>query len=301
MTRRQWLRMAAAQMASPVESILVHEHVLVDFAGADVAGPDRYDAEEVFRTALPKLREVRALGCVRLQECTPAFLGRAPALLRRLSEAAELDIWTNTGLYAAREHKHLPRYAFDEPAPRLARRWVNEAARGVEGVRPRFIKIGVNRHPLPEVDRKIVLAAAMTSSHTGLTIASHTGDGRAAGEQLEILASAGVAPGKFVWVHAQNEREKRYHEQIARAGGWVEFDGVGPKSAPWHRECVTHMAAQGLLGRVLISQDSGWYRVGEPGGGAYRGYTSLYTDFLPLLDPAWRQVLLWENPRAAFG
>jgi phosphotriesterase-related protein len=63
---------------------------------------------------------------------------------------------------------------------------------------------------------------------------------------------------------------------------------------------VKHLAGKGLLDRVLISQDSGWYRVGEPGGGRYNGYTFLYTEFLPRLDPAWRNRLLWDNPRAAF-
>ena len=46
------------------------------------------------------------------------------------------------------------------------------------------------------------------------------------------------------------------------------------------------MADAGLLARVLISQDAGWYRPGEPGGGSYRGYTLLFTDFLPRLREA---------------
>jgi phosphotriesterase-related protein len=61
------------------------------------------------------------------------------------------------------------------------------------------------------------------------------------------------------------------------------------------------MAARKLLGKVLISQDAGWYHVGEPGGGDYRGYTYIYTDFLPRLEPAWRRQLMVENPARAFG
>jgi phosphotriesterase-related protein len=88
---------------------------------------------------------------------------------------------------------------------------------------------------------------------------------------------------------------------MARAGAWVEFDGIGPKSADWHLECVRFMQSKGLLNRTLISQDSGWYRVGEPAGGEYRGYTYIYTDFLPRLDAGWITPLMWENPRRAFG
>jgi len=34
----------------------MHEHVMVDFTGADHIAPGRYDPEEVFRKALPHLR-----------------------------------------------------------------------------------------------------------------------------------------------------------------------------------------------------------------------------------------------------
>jgi len=281
--------------------VLVHEHVIVDFIGAGKITPGRYDPEEVFRIARPKLEEVRQFGCRRLLECTPNFLGRDTRLLARLAGATGLEIWTNTGLYGAANHKFVPAFARVEPAEQLARRWIAEARNGIDGVKPRFIKTGVNKGPLDELDRKLVRAAAMTSRETGLTIASHTGDGAAALEQLEIVAAEKVRPEKFVWVHAQSEKDHAIHASIARAGAWVEFDGIGPGTEAWHRHCVRFMAEQKLLGRTLISQDAGWYHVGEPGGGAYRGYTYIYTDFLPKLEPAWIRTLMVENPKRAFG
>ena len=204
---------------------------------------------------------------------TPAYMARRTiSLSRRLREANRPRSLRGAGLR------------------RRARPW-----------RPRFIKIGVNRGPLDEIDRKLVRAAAITSRETGLTIASHTGDGAAAVEQLEIVTAERVSPAKFVWVHAQNERDHDLHEKVARAGAWVEFDGIGPKTAAFHLECVRFLAAKGLLRRTLVSQDSGWYHVGEPGGGEFRGYTYLYSDFLPQLEAAQIPVLMWENPRAAFG
>jgi phosphotriesterase-related protein len=209
-----------------------------------------------------------------------------------------IEIWSNTGLYGAANHKFVPVFARNETAEQLAKRWISESR---EAWRPRFIKTGVNRGPLHEIDRKLARAAAITSRQTGLTIASHTGDGAAALEQLEIIMGEGVAPEKFVWVHAQNERDHGIHEKVARAGAWVEFDGIGPKTATLHLECVRFLAAKGLLKRTLISQDAGWYHVGEPGGGQFRGYTYLYTDFLPMLDTPQVPILMVDNPRAAFG
>src|SRR6476660_9836323 len=293
MLRRDFLWAAGgAALADKAASVLVHEHVLVDFVGADQIRPGRYDRDEVFRIARPKLDEVRRLACRRLIECTPNFLGRDPALLARLSDATGIEIWSNTVLYGAADHKFVPAFARSETAAQLASRWIAETR---EAWRPRFIKIGVNRGPLDEIDRKLVGAAAITSRETGLTIASHTGDGAAAVEQSEIVTAERVEPEKFVWVHAQNERDHGLHERVAWAGSWVEFDGIGPKTVEFHLECVRFLAAQGLLNRTLVSQDAGWYHVGEPGGGEFRGYTYLYTDFLPRLNPAEVATLMWEN------
>ena len=87
---------------------LMHEHVLVDFIGAAQVSPSRYDADAAFHAVLPHLQQVKRLGCSTLVECTPAYLGRDPRLLRRLSEASGLHILSNTGYYGAANDKHLP-------------------------------------------------------------------------------------------------------------------------------------------------------------------------------------------------
>src|SRR5688500_1922553 len=71
---------------------LVHEHVLVDFIGADRVRADRYRADDVFRVALPFLSEAKRLGLRTLVDCTPAYLGRDPVLLRRLAESTGVHI-----------------------------------------------------------------------------------------------------------------------------------------------------------------------------------------------------------------
>lgn len=305
MLRRDFIPLCAAGALAPKPipgSILVHEHVLVDFIGADLIAPGRYDIGEAFRAALPKLEELKPHGCVRLLECTPNFIGRDPRLLERLEKAAGIELWTNTGLYGAANHKYLPGFAKDETPRQLAARWIAEFKQGVDGRKPRFIKTGVNIAPLHPWDRKLVEAAAIASLETGLTIASHTsGGGPAAAAQIEILEKLKCPLSKFVWVHAQNEKDFAWHERLARAGVWVELDGINPKSAERHRNAVLNLHAKGLLRQTLISQDSGWYRVGEPGGGNYRGYTYIYTDFLPSLPAEIHKPLMVENPRRAFG
>ncbi len=302
MRRRDFL-FASASLLGPVQnSVLVHEHILVDFGGWRIATPARYDRDEVFRTARPKLEELRPFGCRRLQECTPNYLGRDPVLLRRLQDATGIELWTNTGIYGAANRIGVPDYARTETAEQLARRWTAEGKQGIGGEKPRFIKTAVNGYPLDGLDRKLVEAAAITSRETGLVICSHTnGAGQAAVAQLEILERMKVPASRFVWVHAQNEKNHSFHEQVAKAGAWVEFDGINAKSAAWHLECVRFMQQRGLLDRTLISQDSGWYHAGEPGGGQFNGFTFIYTDFLPQLTSQATDALLVRNPVACFG
>jgi phosphotriesterase-related protein len=286
----------------------MHEHVLVDFVGAPQVSPSRYDADEAFRVVLPHLRQARTLGCETLVECTPAYLGRDPRLLRRLSDASGVRILTNTGYYGAAQDKHLPQHAFDETAEQLAARWTAEWERGIDGtgIRPAFMKIGVDGAPLSEVDAKLVRAAAITHRATGLPIASHTTTGSAAVETLDLLEAAGVPLSSFIWVHAHAERDERFHVRAAGRGAWVEFDGLSETSAARHLELLQRMKLEGRLAHVLLSHDAGWYRVGEPGGGKFRPYDTLFTTFLPALKSAGfseaevRQVLV-ENPARALA
>src|SRR5688572_25346205 len=67
--------------AADLGTTLVHEHVLVDFVGADKVARERYDADEAFRAALPHLQALKERGARTLVECTPAWLGRDPRLL----------------------------------------------------------------------------------------------------------------------------------------------------------------------------------------------------------------------------
>ena len=294
--------------AAALGTTLVHEHVLVDFGGAEVASRSRYDAEEAFRVALPQLQELRSRGCRTFFECTPAYLGRDPLLLRRLSEASGLQIVTNTGYYGAARDIAIPKHAYAETPKQLAARWTAEFERGIEdsGIRPGFVKLGVDAGPLSPIDRKLVEAGALTHLATGLTLAIHTGDGRAALEIMGVLAGLGIAPEAYVWVHAQNEKDPATRAWAAMQGAWVELDGVSQSSLATHVLAVLDLHRRDLLGRVLVSQDAGWYHVGEPGGGRYRPHVFLFDSFVPALRAAGLgdaeiRTLLVENPAEAFA
>jgi len=293
---------------SELNITLMHEHVLVDFIGADQVRKERYIPEEVFKAVLPHLKRIRELGCRTLVECTPAYLGRDPLLLKKLSEASMVHLVTNTGYYGAANYKYLPAHAHSESAEQLARRWITEFEEGIEGsgIKPGLIKIGVNNGPLSDIDRKLARAAAKAHRATGLTIASHTGNGAAALEQISILKEEGVQASAFIWVHAQNEPAHELQVKAVEQGAWLEFEGFGAASLEKQAQKLKTLIDLGHISRILISLDAGWYRVGEPGGGQLRSYAYFFTNLLPALRKTGVteeqiQRLIRKNPREALN
>src|SRR5688572_28561082 len=55
---------------------LIHEHILVDFIGADKISSNRWEHSRVISKVLPYLTEIKTRGIKTLVECTPAYIGR---------------------------------------------------------------------------------------------------------------------------------------------------------------------------------------------------------------------------------
>lgn len=283
---------------------LAHEHILVDFIGADKQAKERYDPNEVFTVMLPYLKEIRRLGVTGFVECTPNYMARDPEVLARLSEAADIHTLTNTGLY---KEPYLPKYAFTSSADQLADQWTSEIMEGIEDakVKAGFIKIAVNPGRIVPVQQRIVRAAARCSISTGAAIASHTASGVAALHLLEILEEEGTDPERLIVVHSDAEEDTEYHLKIASSGAWVEYDAVREETAERTLTLLRLMLEHGFEDQVLLSQDAGWYNVGEPGGGEIRGFKYLVTDFVPLMlrngfSKELADKILIRNPSRAF-
>ncbi len=296
--------------SSEMGMTLSHEHVLASFQpyAERQAHPLTYEQDEVVKVVRPYLDRVKKLGCRTFVDCTAVGLGRDARLLKRLSEETGLHVLTVTGNYAALDARFLPPYVFTDSDDALAQRWIDEARHGIDatGIRPGLIKLGFNGGPLTVPEQKLIRAAAIAHRQTGLTIGAHTGPAVAAFEQLSILEKAGVHPSAWIWIHAQNEQDPSQHVRAAQRGAWVSFDGVGPDSVTGHVKLVTRMRDEGLLHRVLVSQDAGWYHVGEPLGGSFRPFDTVFTAFIPAMRAAHFtdsdvHTLFVNNPTNAFS
>jgi phosphotriesterase-related protein len=301
--------------ASALGITLTHEHVLVDFIGADSTGYHRWDKEEVALKVAPFLLEIQEHQVSALVECTPAYVGRDPWILKALSEQTGMHLVTNTGYYGANNNHFVPAHFYQMSAEEVSNLWVEEFENGIDGsgVRPGFIKIAVdNGETLSAAHLKIITAAALTHQQTGMVIASHTGPDAPAFAQISVLQSHGIDPSSFIWVHAQGGSLEG-NIKAAQLGAWISLDNVNLNRAPgsaqdveWYAARIAALKDAGFLHRVLISHDAGWYSPGEENGGEFRGFTGIFTALVPVLKSLGFSeeeidLLLAENPRKAFS
>lgn len=276
-------------------AFLPHEHVITDFIGAEKVPQPQYSQDEAFLAMHIHLQQARKNGVNVIAECTPAHIGRNVLLLQRLATSNRIHIITNTGYYAAAGMKYLPQHAYAESAEQLAARWIKEWTNGIEGtgIRPGFIKLGVDGGPMNPVQQKLVKAAALTHKKSGLKIAIHNGGTEAVYQQLDILNAEGVTADNMIWVHAQNDKDGQHHIALAKKGCWISLDGVNATETglKYYTDRILALKNGGLLHKLLLSHDDGFavnktvdgFKFDAYQNGNTKPYQSLFTHLKPML------------------
>ncbi len=297
--------------SSKLGTTLPHEHVMCDFVGADQTSRNRWDIEVVAMRMLPLLQQLKRRGVTGFIDCTPAYIGRDARVLKHLAKKTGLYIVTNTGYYGGADDKFVPKHAYSATEDQLAELWLREWQQGIEdtGVKPGFLKIGVDEvrsgsARLSAIDEKLVRAAARVSRQTGLAVTCHTGGGQAGLAATKIFVGEKADPRRFIVAHSDGHG-LAINQTVADLGAWVSFDAIGRQTLESSLDLVRAMWAK-YAGQLLVSQDSGWYWVGEKNGGEIRDYNYISDTFLPALlkenngQEMIRQLTV-ENPRRAFA
>ena len=293
---------------------LEHEHVLVDFIGAEKVKQPQYKMTQALDSLLPYFIQLKKQGVQTFIECTPNYIGRDVVLLKAISEQSGLNIITNTGYYAAANKKFLPAHTYSETAEQLANRWIKEWKNGIDGtkIKPGFIKLGVGKNHLDSIEQKIVKAGALTHLATGLKIAIHTGGSNPANDEVDILVKEGVDPSALIVVHSQNMSSDEQIKLLDR-GAWVSLDGVNDRegSIEKYKNFLMAIKDKNLLHKALISQDAYWsVEQNENGEIEFERHGSDYSAILVELVASLRSnnfsqeeidQLFVINPKEAYG
>jgi phosphotriesterase-related protein len=281
---------------------LHHEHIMSTF-GAECARYPDYPVEKLFTQVTPYLEYIKGLGCQTIIDCTAAYFGRHPEILRKFSTVCQLHILTNTGYYAAAGDRYVPTHAYKESASQIAARWTREWSDGIDGtgIYPGFIKTAVDAGPLSDIDAKLITAAARTHLQTGLVIQTHTGDNQpAVGAIFSIFETEKVHPSAWIWIHAHTLKEVDPAVQAAKLGARISLDNIDEGNAAHILKFINGLKQNNLFDHILLSHDGDSYINGD-----FRPYHYLFTHFIPMLlengfgDQDIQQLIV-DNPRQAY-
>jgi phosphotriesterase-related protein len=262
---------------------LSHDHVLMDGWAIFRSYAVILDDEA---TATDELRRYRAAGGRSIADPTNIGLGRDPAALRRISEAADVHILMGGGWY--REAVY-PADIDTRSTDDLADQLVRELTEGVDGtgIRAGFIgEIGTERGAISPRQERVFRAAARAHRRTGCPILTHTTHmGELVVEQLDLLAEEGVDPRRVIVSHIGDRRDPRLLLAAASRGAFLSVDNLaftgGYSPLDVRADNVALLWREGFGSQVMLGNDicetDQWAANGGP------GYANVLERFRPLL------------------
>jgi phosphotriesterase-related protein len=287
--------------------VLPHEHVFVDLRTSEQPGYAEAEPADVIEVMAPEIERARQAGVTAIVEASAVGVGRRADILRAVSEATQFPLLVPTGIY---REPWIPAWAHRASEEELRDWMLRELTDQIEstGVPAGWIKLSAGDDGLTATETKVLRAAARAACATNSAIGSHTVKGRVVRDQLDVIEAVGSTPDRFIWIHTQAEPDFDIHVDIARRGAWIEYDAIGSDDFEdaYFVQAVQRVLDAGLGGRLLLSQDRGWYDPARPHGGTPRPYTYLSERFLPALraaglDEAAIRQLTQANPFQAFA
>lgn len=267
-----------------------HEHIIIERGFVTDLHPDmRLDSVDL---ASQELIEFHAAGGRAMVDSMPCGAGRNVRKLSAVSQHSGVHILCPTGLHLAQYYppEHWGgRLGLDD----LVERFVADIREGIDANdysqpkivrtlhRAGLIKVAGGLDRLDDHQRRIFTAAAETARRTGAPILTHTEQGTAALEQVQILCEAGAKPEQIVLSHTDRRPDVAYHERILSTGVFVEFDSAfrWPRDAPNKTlELIVAMFSRGFGAQIMLGMDAARRKYWRSYGGS-PGLTFLLKDF----------------------
>jgi 5-phospho-D-xylono-1,4-lactonase len=260
-----------------------HEHLIIDGGFPCVADPDFRLAD--VELCVREVKEAADAGLGAIVDTMPCDAGRNVLKLAEVSRRTGVHVLCPTGLHHERYYDDL-HWSHRAGEDRIAELFIADVEEGVDrhdyGApfiertphRAGLVKVAGSLGGLTERDRRIFRAAARAHADTGCPVLTHTEQGTAGEEQIELLLAHGVPPESIVLSHTDLVADIGYHQGLLQAGVFLEFDrhfrwdvvvDENPTLA-----LIERLVADGFGSQLLLGMDAarrGYWTAygGEPG------------------------------------
>ncbi|MCM3700700.1 phosphotriesterase [Paenibacillus macerans] len=138
---------------------------------------------------------------------------------------------------------------------------IREVEEGLEGTpfKAGQVKFGTGYNRITPLEEKTLRAVARAHHETKAPVHSHTEVGTMGLEQIELLRSENVNLSYLSLGHMDRNPDPYYHEQIAKTGAFLSFDGIAKiKYAPESTRIslILELVKKGYEDQILVSGDT---------------------------------------------
>jgi predicted metal-dependent phosphotriesterase family hydrolase len=267
---RPFVRTVLGDVApSDLGVVLSHEHLIIDSPIVAELWPHIH---------LPSVAEAVAelSDCVRsgvgtVVDAMPIGGGGDVGRLAEISAATGAHIIASTGMHTA---KYYPgdHWALTNSADELAKRFLDQIATGVAGARAGLIKVATAGSAPDIPERRLFEAAATTHVSVGVPLLTHCELGLGGFDQIQLLASLGVAPHRIALSHTDKVADVSYHRDLMETGALLCLD-QGLRDPDRTAALVTRLVGLGFGSQLLIGTDAArrslWSTLGGSPGMAW--------------------------------
>ena len=263
------------------------------------------------KLAESELLEFKKAGGRTVVDATPAYVGRDPIALKRVSNALGINIIASTGFYRKRYHPHkVQRMSVEEISDWMTK----EIEVGISdtGIRAGMIgELGTSEVIHPD-EEKVLIATARVNKKLGVPVMVHLEPWKSlAMDVLKILSKNGANLEKVYLCHLDDSfYNYEYYESIIKTGAYIGFDTFGEFAIldPTFRcpsdderiETLLKLLDDGYGEKILVGSDICRKRQLHKYGGW--GYDHFLSNVLPVLrkkgiTKELEKMLTIENPK----
>ncbi|HEV7301543.1 MAG TPA: hypothetical protein VGN72_19420 [Tepidisphaeraceae bacterium] len=212
-----------------------HEHLIIDESYTTEQSPD-FLLDDVDRCAA-ELTDARNAGVSAMVDSMPMACGRNVVKLAEASRRSGVHILCPTGLHLRKYYSH-GHWCTRLTSEQLTTLFVREIQQGIDANdgngpewmptphRAGLIKVASGLDAIDEHEHRIFLAAAAAHRLTGAPILTHTEQGTAAMQQVQLFQDNGVDLRHVVISHTDRKHDVAYHRVLLATGVRVEYDSA---------------------------------------------------------------------------
>jgi 5-phospho-D-xylono-1,4-lactonase len=274
-----------------------HEHIIIDPSFTTHCYPD-FLLDSIDRACIDVV-DFYAAGGRTLVDSMPCGGGRNVLKLAEVSRRTGAHIICPTGL-------HLKKYYAPGHwgerlnAEELAKLFIADIEQGIDSAdyngpqisrtphKAGVIKVATGKDAASAHEQKVIEAAAIAHHLTGAPILTHTEQGTAALQQVQLFQQHRVPLDHVVISHTDRLPDRAYHKEILSSGIFLEYDSAfrwKPEDGNPTSDMVVAMVSEGFASQIVLGMDAARRKYWKAYNGA-PGLTFLLLEFVPKLKQA---------------